>query len=127
MTPDAPERAPTAGPTTSDPKATRPAKSDAPDPRLAAREARRAALDLLRHLWVLLAAGGRGVARLGGAASARSGALLARRRDRARTEAPPRGPADRPAAEAGTRWGGPVRRRPVLLAAGAAILLPALA
>ncbi|MFB0489150.1 penicillin-binding protein 1A [Methylobacterium sp. OAE515] len=128
MTPDAPERAPTDGPTPSDPKAARPAKSDAPDPRLAAREARRAALDLLRHLWVLLAAGGRGVARLGGAASARSGALLARRRDRARTEARPSVPAaDRPAAEAGTRWGGQVRRRPVLLAAGAAILLPALA
>jgi penicillin-binding protein 1A len=129
MTPDAPERAPTNGPTPSDPKAAPAAGSDAPDPRLAAREARRAALDLLRHLWVLLAAGGRGVARLGGVASARSGALLARRRDHARTEARPSAPAagDRRAAEAGTRWGGQVRRRPVLLAAGAAILLPALA
>jgi 1A family penicillin-binding protein len=103
--------------------------ADAADPRLAAREARRAALDLLRHLWVLLAAGGRGIARFGGVASARTRALLARKPDRARSEIRPSAPsaADRPDAEPGTLRRGPARRRPLLLAAGAAILLPALA
>ena len=132
MTPDAPERAPADGPTPSDPKSGPMPSPEAADPRLAAREARRAAVDLLRHLWVLLVAGGRGAARRGRAAFARSGAVLARRRDRARPEIRPvarAAPAagDRPRSGSRGFLPGRLRRRPILLAAGAAILLPVLA
>ncbi|GJE10736.1 MULTISPECIES: PBP1A family penicillin-binding protein [Methylobacterium] len=127
MTPDAPERAPAEEPTP--PRPDSGSAAPAPDPRLAAREARRAALDLVRHLWVLIAAAARGVVRLGRRASARSGALMARGRARLRPDAAstarPPAPAVRPSARAaGFRRGG---RIPVLRLAGAAILLPVLA
>jgi 1A family penicillin-binding protein len=132
MTPDAPERAPAGEPKPSDPTAGRRPGPDAPDPRLAAREARRAAHDLFRHLWVLIAAAGLGVARVGRTASARAAARLARRRDRTRTES---GSVDRTALAAGHRprrrldpaFLGRLRRRPALTVAGLALLLPVLA
>jgi len=127
MTPDAPERAPT------DPGPARDPGADTSDPRRAAREAGRAARDLFRHLWILIAAAGRGVLQAGRSGFSRIAGALTRRRDRAQPVA-----ADRPAAAntvprvaAGhgrfARRFARLRRRPVLLAAGAAILLPALA
>ena len=132
MMPDAPERSPADGPTPSDPNLGRRSGSEAPDPRMAAREARRAARDLFRHIGVLIAAAGHRLAAFGRDAAARSATLLARRRNRGRTQ----GVATvRPATAAGASVNsrrtvpmlGRVGRRPILLAAGAVILLPVLA
>ncbi|MGU3664672.1 PBP1A family penicillin-binding protein [Methylobacterium sp. A49B] len=135
MKPDAPERAPAAEPTSSDP-GSGPA---APDPRLAAREARRAALDFFRHLWVLIAASGLGLARLGRSVVARSGTLMARVRARPEPDAgpahssapPPVSPtASRTARPAGRELPAAARRlrgRPLLLIAAIAVLAPAVA
>ncbi|MDP4001992.1 PBP1A family penicillin-binding protein [Methylobacterium sp. NEAU K] len=118
MTPDAPERAPT------DPSPVRGSGADAADPRMAARAAGRAARDLFRHLWVLIAAAGLGCLNLWRAALARSAARLARSRDRA----PPAAAAEKPiGARSRLRGFGRLRRRPALIAAGVAILLPLLA
>ncbi|KNY20997.1 PBP1A family penicillin-binding protein [Methylobacterium sp. ARG-1] len=119
MTSDAPERAPT------DPDPARNPGADTSDPRRAAREAGRAARDLFRHLWILIAAGGRGLLRLGHSAFARLAASLARRRDRVRPEATER-PVGASPAPASARFAR-LNRKPVLLAVGAAILLPVLA
>ena len=117
MTPDAPERAPTDSGPAQGPE------SDTPDPRRAAREARRAAGDLFRHLWILIAAAGRSLMRLGQSGFARMASALARKRDGARPVTVD--PAIRPAVNTG--YVGRLRRRPVLLSAGLAILLPVLA
>jgi penicillin-binding protein 1A len=119
MTPDAPERAPT------DPDPSRSPGADTSDPRRAAREAGRAARDLFRHLWILITAGGRGLLRLGQSAFARLAASLSRRRDRTRPEAPEQSLRS-PTAPASARLAR-LKRKPVLLAVGAAILLPILA
>lgn len=123
MTPDAPERAPT------DPGPARDPGADTADPRRAAREAGRAARDLFRHLWILIAAAGRGMLQAGRSAFSRIAGALTRRRDRARPVAAERSAAADtvPGFAEGRGRFGRLRRRPVLLAAGAAILLPALA
>ncbi|MGX9982440.1 PBP1A family penicillin-binding protein [Methylobacterium fujisawaense] len=123
MTPDAPERAPADGP---NPPKPAPA-AESPDPRLAAREAGRAARDLARHLRTLVTAAGLGLARGGRAISARAAA-------RARTRS---ASVERPADTAVPEVDGRVERRgartilgrrhPALLAAGLVILLPVLA
>ena len=128
MKPDAPERAPADGPTASDPASARGTDAAPPDPGFAAREARRAAHDLFRHLRVLIAAAALGLARRGRAAFARSGALLARVSARPR---PVPGPVPPPAPDPGVGPGVPAPRRPrripILRIAAAAILLPVLA
>ncbi|MCJ2051854.1 PBP1A family penicillin-binding protein [Methylobacterium sp. J-070] len=128
MKPDAPERAPADGPTASDPASARGTDAAPPDPGFAAREARRAAQDLFRHLRVLIAAAALGLARRGRAAFARSGALLARVSARPR---PVPGPVPPPAPDPGVGPGVPAPRRPrripILRIAAAAILLPVLA
>ncbi len=101
--------------------------SGPPDPRSAAREARRAAGDLTRSLWSLIVAGGLGAAGAGRAAAARLRKLLERRK---RTGPEPVS-RELIAAAPNTRAASPLaarlRRRPIVLAAGAAILLPAVA
>jgi penicillin-binding protein 1A len=131
MTPDAPERAPADEPKPLDPGP----RAESPDPRQAARAARRAARDLVRHLWILTAAAGLGLARLGRSASARSATVLTRRRARviaAPEESRSPGPARPPARETvPSRRSRPplgrLRRRPAVLAAGALVLLPVVA
>jgi len=124
MMPDAPESAPADQSAPSRQKTGR--DPDAPDPRSAARAARRAAGDLIRSLWALIVAGGLGLARAGRTVTMRSRGLLERRRLR------PEPAAARPAASplqlrAASPLVARLRRRPLLLAAGAAILLPILA
>ncbi|MCJ2122943.1 PBP1A family penicillin-binding protein [Methylobacterium sp. J-077] len=123
MTPDAPERAPI------DPGPAQGPGPDTPDPRRAAHEAGRAARDFFRHLWILVAAAGRGLLRLWQSGFARTAGVLTRKRDRVPPVAAARpavaGTAMRPAP--GAAPFGRLRRRPVLLAVGAAILLPTLA
>ncbi|MBE7246009.1 MAG: transglycosylase domain-containing protein, partial [Actinomycetospora chiangmaiensis] len=124
MMPDAPESAP------ADPSAPSRQKTGrdpgAPDPRSAAREARRAAGDLTRSLWALIIAGSLGLARAGRAATVRSRGLFERRRLRPESaSARPAVSPPQPRATSPVVAG--LRRRPVLLAAGAAILLPILA
>ncbi|MEL6062639.1 MULTISPECIES: PBP1A family penicillin-binding protein [unclassified Methylobacterium] len=124
MMPDAPESAPADGSAPSSRKTGR--DPGAPDPRSAAREARRAAGDLTRSLWALIVAGVLALARAGRAVTARSRSLLERRR--LRPESVPARPAVvSPQARAASPLLARLRRRPLLLAAGAAILLPILA
>ncbi|WP_267423951.1 PBP1A family penicillin-binding protein [Methylobacterium sp. GC_Met_2] len=125
MTPDAPESAPVDRPSMQN--AGHDQGSGPPDPRSAAREARRAAGDLTRSLWSLIVAGGLGAAGAGRAAAARLRKLLERRK---RTGPEPVS-RELIAAAPNTRAASPLaarlRRRPIVLAAGAAILLPAVA
>ncbi|WP_409564570.1 PBP1A family penicillin-binding protein [Methylobacterium sp. J-088] len=101
--------------------------SGPPDPRSAAREARRAAGDLTRSLWSLIVAGGLGAAGAGRAAAARLRKLLERRK-RTGPEPVSREPiAAAPNTRAASPLAARLRRRPIVLAAGAAILLPAVA
>ncbi|MCJ2089114.1 PBP1A family penicillin-binding protein [Methylobacterium sp. E-005] len=121
MTPDAPESAPADRPSVHEVGRA----AAAPDPRAAAQEARRAAGDLIRSLWSLIAAGGLGIAGGARAAAARSRDRFARR-----SRTPPASP-DPVAVPSRARAASPFAarsgRRPILLVAGAAILLPILA
>jgi 1A family penicillin-binding protein len=125
MTPDAPESAPVDRSSTQNTGRDR--DSEPPDPRSAAREARRAAGDLTRSLWSLLVAGVLGIAGAGRAAAARSRNLF-ERRWRTGPEPALREPiAAAPQSRGASPRAARPRRRPIVLAAGAAILLPILA
>jgi penicillin-binding protein 1A len=130
---DPPERTPAVGPTS------RPTPSDnlsangsdpgVPDSRRAARDAGRAARDLLRHLGILIAAATRGLVRAGRGALARSGTVLTDARARLGPHpgtVPPAASTRRAAPEPGPptprRW-----RMSLPRLAAAAVLIPVLA
>ncbi|MCJ2073027.1 PBP1A family penicillin-binding protein [Methylobacterium sp. J-030] len=125
MTPDAPESAPADRPTVQNTGRDRDA--GAPDPRSAARDARRAAGDLIRSLWSLIVAGGLGIAGVGRAAAVRSRGLLERRRSAGPAPASPETAAAPPRPGTAFPLAARLRGRPILLTIGAAILLPVLA